>query len=116
MITACAALLHSADTVSSPADNTVSSPADNSDKQKSAEIACVATHPSYRGGGRAEELLSRLEQQARQSGIEILFVLTTRSGHWFIERGFKSVDPDFLPQGKTYRSDRNSRVLVKTIM
>jgi len=108
MITACAALLHSADTVSSPADN--------SDKQKSAEIACVATHPSYRGGGRAEELLSRLEQQARQSGIEILFVLTTRSGHWFIERGFKSVDPDFLPQGKTYRSDRNSRVLVKTIM
>ena len=110
MITACAALLHSTD----PATD-LTSGASPGKKRQAAEIACVATHPAYRGGGRAEELLCRLEQQAKDSAIDVLFVLTTRSGHWFIERGFESVDPDSLPQGKVYSSDRNSRVLAKTI-
>jgi len=104
MITACAALLPSDDPANCAGE-----------KRQAAEIACVATHPSYRGGGRAEELLCRLEQQAKESAIDVLFVLTTRSGHWFVERGFEPVDADTLPQDKAYSADRNSRVLVKTI-
>jgi len=104
MITACAALL--------PSDEPATC---GGEQRQAAEIACVATHPSYRGGGRAEELLVRLEQQAKENGIDTLFVLTTRSGHWFVERGFEPVEPDSLPQGRAYSTDRKSRVLVKTI-
>ena len=37
---------------------------------------------------RAARVLQRVENQARQMGLKKLFVLTTRSIHWFQERGF----------------------------
>jgi amino-acid N-acetyltransferase len=39
-------------------------------------------------------LLERVAAQARQMGLSKLFVLTTRSIHWFQERGFTPVDID----------------------
>jgi amino-acid N-acetyltransferase len=33
-------------------------------------------------------------------GLSKLFVLTTRSIHWFQERGFTPVDIDLLPESK----------------
>ena len=56
-----------------------------------------------------------LEQRARAMGLNSIFVLTTRTMHWFIKRGFQPVDPDWLPDArkKKYNWDRKSQVLVK---
>ena len=54
-----------------------------------AELACVAIDPAYRQGGRGDQLLQHIERQARSLKIDTLFVLTTRTAHWFRERGFE---------------------------
>ena len=43
-----------------------------------------------------------------------MFVLTTRSIHWFQERGFTPVDIDLLPESKKqlYNYQRKSKVLM----
>ena len=66
-------------------------------------------------GGRADQLLIALEKQAAQAGVKQLFVLTTRTGHWFIERGFVVASPDALPRDREYNLSRQSRVLVKKL-
>lgn len=78
------------------------------------EMACVAVHPDYRSSSRGEELLQRIATQARQMGLSKLFVLTTRSIHWFQERGFMPVDVDQLPASKKemYNYQRKSKVLM----
>ena len=78
------------------------------------EMACVAVHPDYRSSARGEMLLQRIEQQARQMGLKKLFVLTTRSIHWFQERGFVPAEVDVLPRQKKalYNYDRRSKILV----
>lgn len=82
-----------------------------------AELASVAVHPDYRGGGRGDRLLSAAERLARDRGVERLFVLTTRTAHWFRERGFEPGGIDDLPPGKrdAYNQQRNSRVYIKTL-
>ena len=57
-------------------------------EEKIGEMACVAVHPDYRSSSRGEVLLERIAAQAKQSGLSKLFVLTTRSIHWFQERGY----------------------------
>ncbi len=69
-------------------------------EEKIGEMACVAVHPDYRSSSRGEVLLERITAQAKQSGLSKLFVLTTRSIHWFQERGFTPVDIDLLPESK----------------
>lgn len=83
----------------------------------SGEIACVATHPDYRGGNRGERLLTALEQQAVQQQLKQLFVLTTVTSHWFQEQGFVETSLDSLPKGKQqlYNYQRNSKVFVKIL-
>ncbi|EHB4528738.1 amino-acid N-acetyltransferase [Escherichia coli] len=78
------------------------------------EMACVAVHPDYRSSSRGEVLLERIAAQAKQSGLSKLFVLTTRSIHWFQERGFTPVDIDLLPESKKqlYNYQRKSKVLM----
>lgn len=82
--------------------------------EKIGEMACVAVHPEYRSSSRGEVLLKRIASQARQIGLERLFVLTTLSIHWFQERGFTPVDIDLLPQSKQqmYNYQRRSKVLM----
>ncbi|MCS4502958.1 Amino-acid acetyltransferase [wastewater metagenome] len=82
-----------------------------------AELACVAVHPDYRGTGRGDRLLARLEAEARSRGLEAVFVLTTRTAHWFEERGFHRVAPEDLPGSRRslYNLQRNSRVYLKTL-
>ncbi len=65
-------------------------------EEKIGEMACVAVHPDYRSSSRGEVLLERIAAQAKQSGLSKLFVLTTRSIHWFQERGFTPVDIGFI--------------------
>ncbi|HHR1137479.1 TPA: amino-acid N-acetyltransferase [Klebsiella aerogenes] len=83
-------------------------------EEKIGEMACVAVHPDYRSSSRGEVLLSRIAAQAKQMGLSKLFVLTTRSIHWFQERGFTPVDIDLLPESKKqmYNYQRRSKVLM----
>ncbi|MEX3018464.1 amino-acid N-acetyltransferase [Kluyvera sp. STS39-E] len=83
-------------------------------EEKIGEMACVAVHPDYRSSSRGEVLLERIAAQAKQMGLNHLFVLTTRSIHWFQERGFKPVDVELLPESKKqlYNYQRRSKVLM----
>jgi amino-acid N-acetyltransferase len=81
------------------------------------EMAALTVSPNVQGQGDGERLLKRVEQRARSSGLESIFVLTTRTMHWFIKRGFQQVDADWLPEARKrkYNWDRRSQVLVKKL-
>ena len=84
---------------------------------KTAELAALAVNPFHRDGGRGERLLAYAEARAKAMGLKSIFVLSTRTTHWFIERGFVETDPGRLPQGKQalYNYDRRSKVFVKEL-
>ncbi|WP_006786968.1 amino-acid N-acetyltransferase [Thiorhodospira sibirica] len=82
-----------------------------------AELACLAVHRDYRDGGRGDRLLEHLETQAQTQGISRLFVLTTHTAHWFLERGFTADALDALPiaRRELYNWQRNSKIFSKTL-
>ena len=82
-----------------------------------AEMAALTVSPNVQGQGDGERILKRIEQRARAMGASSLFVLTTRTMHWFIKRGFAPVDPTWLPEARKrhYKWDRRSQVLVKPL-
>lgn len=82
-----------------------------------AELACLAVAPEQREWGYGEQLMKRIERRARKMGIKRLFVLTTRTEHWFVERGFKLGSVDDLPAAKRdmYNYQRRSKVLFKPL-
>lgn len=84
---------------------------------RSAEIACVAVHPSYRKSNRGSQILHYLEEKARAMGIQQLFILTTRTAHWFLEQGFEQASVDDLPNARQalYNYQRNSLVCKKPL-
>lgn len=81
------------------------------------ELACLVTHPDYRNSDRGDRLLAHIEGQARQRNLDVLFVLTTQSAHWFKERKFEICSIDALPATKKqfYNFQRNSVVLAKSL-
>ncbi|CAE6886813.1 MULTISPECIES: amino-acid N-acetyltransferase [Pseudomonas] len=81
------------------------------------ELACLAVNPDYRHGGRGDELLERIEARARAQGIKTLFVLTTRTAHWFRERGFQPSSVERMPTARAslYNYQRNSKVFEKAL-
>ena len=87
------------------------------DDGRSVEIASVAVHPDYRGEGRADRLLGHLEAEAVARGRTRALILSTRTGHWFIERGYVEASPDALPERRRAGYDRlrNSKVYVKAL-
>jgi amino-acid N-acetyltransferase len=86
-------------------------------EQATGEIACVATHPDYRGADRAERLLEQLERDAKQTGLNSVFILTTQTAHWFQEQGYQQCTVDELPPAKKqlYNFQRNSKAFIKTL-
>ncbi|HZT55172.1 MAG TPA: amino-acid N-acetyltransferase [Burkholderiaceae bacterium] len=84
---------------------------------KTAEMAALTVSPQVQSQGDGERILKRVEQRAKAMGLDSIFVLTTRTMHWFIKRGFASVDPDWLPEARKrkYNWDRRSQVLVKKL-
>jgi amino-acid N-acetyltransferase len=86
-------------------------------ESKTAEMAALTVSPQSQGQGDGEKVLKRIEQRARAMGLKSIFVLTTRTMHWFIKRGFAQVDPDWLPEARKrkYNWDRKSQVLVKKL-
>ena len=85
---------------------------------RTGEMAALTVSPLSQGQGDGERLLKRVEQRAKQQRLDSIFVLTTRTMHWFIKRGFQQVDPDWLPEARKrkYNWDRRSQVLVKKIV
>ena len=83
----------------------------------SGEIACVATHADYRGADRGERLLAALETKATTLGLSKVFILTTRTAHWFQEQGFVLATLEQLPAQKQafYNYQRNSKVFIKEL-
>ena len=84
---------------------------------KTAEMAALTVSPQSQGQGDGEKVLKRIEQRARAAGLQSIFVLTTRTMHWFIKRGFVQLEPDWLPEARKrkYNWDRKSQVLVKKL-
>lgn len=86
-------------------------------EEKMAEMACLIVHPEWQGAGEGETLLRHIEMRARAAGAKKLFVLTTRTSHWFIKRGFAAGSVSDLPRAKqaTYNRSRNSLVFIKRL-
>lgn len=81
------------------------------------EMACLAVNPKVQGQGDGDRLMRHIEQRARAAGMKRLFVLTTRTMHWFLKRGFRRATAGDLPQARqlTYDQQRASHILIKTL-
>lgn len=84
---------------------------------RSAEIACVAVDPAYRQSNRGSQILHYLEGKAKALGIQQLFILTTRTAHWFLEHGYEPASVDDLPDARQafYNYQRSSIVCKKSL-
>ncbi|MBI3716030.1 MAG: amino-acid N-acetyltransferase [Betaproteobacteria bacterium] len=85
--------------------------------EKACELACLAVNPFYRDGGRGERILNHAEKQAKDKGMKSLFVLSTQTTQWFVERGFTETDVSKLPEGRqaNYNHERKSKVYTKAL-
>ncbi|MFT4099885.1 MAG: amino-acid N-acetyltransferase [Burkholderiaceae bacterium] len=81
------------------------------------EMACLAVNPSAQGQGDGDRILKRIEQRARAMGLKRLFVLTTRTTHWFLKRGFVLAGLEALPaeRKRLYNWQRKSQILIKNL-
>jgi len=86
-------------------------------EEKMAEMACLIVHPEWQGEGQGDLLLRHMEARARACGAKKLFVLTTRTAHWFIKRGFVQGGVSDLPKERqaAYNRQRNSLVFIKRL-
>lgn len=84
---------------------------------RTGEMAALTVSSAVQSQGDGERILKRIEQRAKALGLDTLFVLTTRTMHWFIKRGFQPVEPDWLPEARKrkYNWERRSQVLVKKL-
>lgn len=82
-----------------------------------AEIGCLVVNKDYRKGGRGDAMLGYLERLSLQSGARKVFVLSTQTMDWFIERGFREVSVESLPPSRQamYNKKRKSKIYMKEI-
>ncbi len=85
--------------------------------EKMAEMACLTVNPEVQSQGDGERILKHMESRARAAGFTKLFVLTTRTAHWFLKRGFVHATVDALPKDRQhmYNWQRKSLVLIKQL-
>ena len=71
----------------------------------------------FRRSGYGDQLRIYIEARAKKMKLKQIFVLTTRTAHWFIERGFVESSVDALPAARreVYNLQRRSKVLVKML-
>jgi len=86
-------------------------------EENAAEVACLAVHPEYQSNGRGSKMLTHLEKKSAAAEVNLLFVLTTQTSHWFREHGFKTTKIECLPMKKRtlYNYQRNSKAYSKAI-
>ena len=82
-----------------------------------AELACVAVNSEYRSGQRGDRLLNAISEHAKANKLNKIFVLTTRTAHWFMERGFSESNISALPKERQtfYNFQRNSKIFIKDL-
>jgi len=82
-----------------------------------AELGCLVVARKYRRQSKGDALLSYLERVAIASGVQKLFALSTKTMHWFVERGFDQVSLASLPQERQdiYDKSRRPKVYCKTL-
>jgi len=80
----------------------------------SAEIYSIAVDSSYESMGVGKKIISFLVTRAVEQKFNTLFLLTTQTTDWFINRGFREGTVDDLPEVKRekYNTKRMSRVLL----
>jgi amino-acid N-acetyltransferase len=85
--------------------------------EAAAELACLAVDPLYRDRGYGEAILNHMTALAKEQHMKKLFVLTTRTAHWFLERGFAESSVAALPAQKKslYNYQRKSKVFERKI-
>ena len=73
--------------------------------------------PDFRRSGFGDQLVRHIEVKAKKAKLQKLFVLTTRTAHWFVERGFAETPVENLPakRRELYNFQRRSKVLVKSL-
>lgn len=82
-----------------------------------AEIGCLVVNKEYRARGRGDAMLGYLERMCVLHGCTSIFVLSTQTMEWFVERGFQEVSVDRLPPSRqaTYNHQRKSKIYFKQI-
>ena len=82
-----------------------------------AEIGCLVVNSEYRARGRGDAMLGYLERMCVLHGCSTIFVLSTQTMEWFVERSFEEVGVDRLPPSRqaTYNYSRNSKIYMKKI-
>ena len=85
--------------------------------EAAAELACLAVDAQYRDRGYGQAILDHMIGLAQAQRLKKLFVLTTRTAHWFLEHGFSEADVAALPAQKKslYNWQRKSKVFVRKI-
>jgi len=85
--------------------------------EKAGELAALAVHPDFRREGYGEALMEEVEARARKLKLDDLFVLTTRTSQWFVERGYHTATVADLPRQKQalYNFQRKSQVYRKIL-
>lgn len=85
--------------------------------EKMAEMACLIVESDVQNQGDGERILKHMENRARAAGFAKLFILTTQTAHWFLNRGFVYASVDELPKDRQrmYNWQRKSLVLTKKL-
>ncbi|XWS41758.1 hypothetical protein CRYUN_Cryun17cG0111000 [Craigia yunnanensis] len=87
-------------------------------KDKCGEVACIAVCPECRGQGQGDKLLDYVEKKASSLGLDMLFLLTTRTADWFVRRGFRECSVDMIPDERREKINlsRKSKYYMKKLL
>ena len=81
------------------------------------EIACFAIDNSYQNKGYGNKLLKFCEKHTKKMNIGEIFIFTTQSEHWFLEKQFVLSNKDAMPEKrkKFYEHERNAKYFTKKL-
>ncbi|WMV17005.1 hypothetical protein MTR67_010390 [Solanum verrucosum] len=87
-------------------------------EEKCGEVAAIAVSPDCRGQGQGDKLLDYIEKKASSLGLQMLFLLTTRTADWFVRRGFSECSIDHLPEERRKKINlaRRSKYYMKKLL
>ena len=82
-----------------------------------AEIGCLVVNKDFRSRGRGDAMLGYLERLSLLNNCTNIFVLSTQTMEWFVERGFDEAVVAQLPPTRqaTYNHKRASKIYIKKI-
>ncbi|KAK4490698.1 hypothetical protein RD792_001397 [Penstemon davidsonii] len=87
-------------------------------EDKCGEVAAIAVSPDCRGQGQGDKLLDYVEKKASSLGLQMLFLLTTRTADWFVRRGFSECLVEYIPEErrKKINISRRSKYYMKRLL